>query len=382
MRQTVVGVFDRYEEARKAADMLQSSGIPATDVHVTAASETSEYGTSTTARAEHDEDQGLMARVRSFFAEVFGSGDDDHADVHQYAEHVRRGGAVVKVDVEDESRIDDVRDSLQSCGAVDIDERVAEWRQSGWTGDREQTPLSPDTTGLSGAPITARSDDRLGAEGRTEGEEVIPVLREEVRVGKRPVSGGGVRVYTHTEERPVEETVRLREERARVERRPADREVGAGDARAFQDRTIEVSESSEEPVVQKRARVVEEVVVGKEVRERSETVRDTERQTEVEVEPLQGKAFGAASRLRPYKEYDSDFRSDFSTRYGSGSGRFEDYGPAYEYGHSLAGDSRYAGRDWDSFEADARSDWERRYPDRPWERMKDAVRHAWQRVKS
>jgi uncharacterized protein (TIGR02271 family) len=123
--------------------------------------------------------------------------------------------------------------------------------------------------------------ERHAIEG--EQEQVLPVAREELAVGKRQVNQGGVRVYSHVTETPVEETVRLREERATVERRPVDRNVSAGDD-AFQERSFEVNETAEEPVVGKRSRVVEEVRVGKQASERDETIRDTVRQTNVEVE--------------------------------------------------------------------------------------------------
>jgi len=113
----------------------------------------------------------------------------------------------------------------------------------------------------------------------------IPVVEEEINIGKREVERGGVRVRTEVEERPVEEKVNLREEHVRVERRPVDRPASEADiARARQGGTIEVREKAEQPVVQKQARVVEEVVIGKEVNQRTETVRDTVRKTDVEVE--------------------------------------------------------------------------------------------------
>lgn len=90
-------------------------------------------------------------------------------------------------------------------------------------------------------------------------------------------------------ERPVEESVRLREERVSVERRPIDLPVTDADAHALKEGEIEVTERSEEAVVAKRARMVEEVVVNKEVVERDEAVRDSMRRTEVEVEKLEGR---------------------------------------------------------------------------------------------
>jgi uncharacterized protein (TIGR02271 family) len=120
------------------------------------------------------------------------------------------------------------------------------------------------------------------------GETTIPVVEEELEVGKREVERGGVRVESRVEERPVEKEVHLREERVHVERRPVDRPVTEGD-KAFREGTFEVTERAEEAVVAKTARVVEEVVVGKQVEEHTETVRDTLRRTDVDVQEVNTK---------------------------------------------------------------------------------------------
>jgi uncharacterized protein (TIGR02271 family) len=129
----------------------------------------------------------------------------------------------------------------------------------------------------------------IGTEGRLSdrGEEVIPVAEERLRVGKRDVSHGRVRIRSYVVETPVEEQVTLREERVAVERRPVDRALGDVE-QAFQERTIEAEERGEEAVVSKETRVTEEVVVRKEAEQRTETVSDTVRQTEVEVEDERG----------------------------------------------------------------------------------------------
>ncbi len=118
------------------------------------------------------------------------------------------------------------------------------------------------------------------------GDVTLPVIEERIAVGKRQVDRGGVRVQQHVTERPVEETVSLREEHVTVERRPANQPVDATNMEAFKEGVIEVTEMGEEAVVSKQARVVEEVVVGKEVTEHQETLRDTVRRTDVEVEQL------------------------------------------------------------------------------------------------
>jgi stress response protein YsnF len=103
-------------------------------------------------------------------------------------------------------------------------------------------------------------------------------------------------VQKRVSEIPVEEDVTLREERVNVNRRPADYTFHGSDAEAFQESVVEIREAYEELILNKKARVVEEVVINKEVDEHTETVRETLRKTEVEVEPLEpGRARGAAS---------------------------------------------------------------------------------------
>ena len=109
------------------------------------------------------------------------------------------------------------------------------------------------------------------------------MVEERLRVGKRDVNLGRVRVRSYVVEEPVSEDVRLREDRVEVERRPVDRAL-EGDEAAFVDRTIEAEERAEEAVVSKDARVTEEISLRRESQERTETVSDTVRRTEVEVE--------------------------------------------------------------------------------------------------
>jgi uncharacterized protein (TIGR02271 family) len=140
------------------------------------------------------------------------------------------------------------------------------------------------------APSIIRASDgdeaRRGS-GRAERRETVPVVEEGLEVGKRKVATGGVRVTSSVSERPVERTVTLREERVEAERRRADRELGPEEAEAaFEDRTVEMTATAEEAGVRKVARVVGEVTLGKRVGEREETVRDTVRRTEVEVEEI------------------------------------------------------------------------------------------------
>ena len=122
--------------------------------------------------------------------------------------------------------------------------------------------------------------------------------------------------------------------------------------------------------------------MGKDVSERTENVRDTVRRTEVNVEETPGRsgAGTAGSGTQGGRFDDSDFRTDFQSRYGRSGGSYETYQPAYQYGYEMASDPRYQGRSFEQVESDLQKDYARRYPNSIWERMKDAIRYGWDKV--
>jgi len=347
---TVVGVFDDYSTAERVARDLTNAGIPRESIEVK-----SNFMTGAAGRSNSEESH--EGGISGFFHRLFG-GDEEHG---HYAEAVRRGSAVVCVTAPRE-QLDEAVEIMNSAGAIDIDRRVASYRETGYERhDASAPPYSYDDA--------VRERERL--RGAEEGASV-PVLEEELQVGKRAVQRGGVRVYSHVVEQPVEENIELREEHVNVERRPVDRPVETGDMARMKDQSVEVTEMAEEAVINKRARVREEVVVGKETTKRTEKVRDTVRRTEVEVEPI-GKG-----EVRD--DYSADFRRDYESRYASSGAPYETMAPAYDYGYRSASDPRYKGRNWSDVENDLRTDYERNYPGSAWEKTKDAVRYGWEKV--
>jgi stress response protein YsnF len=111
----------------------------------------------------------------------------------------------------------------------------------------------------------------------------LPVV-EEVHIGKRTVDPGGLRVIKRLSETPVSQVINLRQQKATVERKPVDRPATEADFQNFREGTFEVRETAEEAVIGKTARVVEEVAVRQIVTSRAETVSDTVRKTNVDVE--------------------------------------------------------------------------------------------------
>ena len=187
-----------------------------------------------------------------------------------YKQAVRQGHSIVSADV-DEGYIDEAAEAMRHPEeGVDIDAYETEYRDA---------PASAETA------EGAYAADHASAAGATGETETIAVGEERLTLGKRVSERGSAHVRTYVQEIPVEERIRLREERLTVERRPVDRVVTGAEADAlFQDRDVEVTTRSEEAVIGKETVVTEEVVIGKEVTEREEVVEDTIRKTEVEIE--------------------------------------------------------------------------------------------------
>lgn len=352
---TVVAVFQNASDAQAAANELKANGFSQNDIYISS----DDTASTNLPRTEGTTEQ--EGGITGWFKRVFGGHDDEER--RRYEDALQSGNAILSVDVANQD-LNRVADILDRYSPVDIHR---EFGQTG-TATAAQAANAPRATATAAGARTGTT--RAGANE----QRAIPVVEEELKVGKRAVLRGGVRVYSRVVERPVEENIRLREERVRVDRQPVDRPVNEADLRAGADQVVEVKEYAEEPVVSKQARVVEEVRVNKEATERTEQVRDKVRRTEVRVEGI-GEGAGTTG-----SDLTEDFRQNFTTTYGSSGDRFETYAPAYQYGYEMANDPRYRGRSFSQVESDLRSDYGRRYPNSTWEKMKDAVRYGWDRV--
>jgi uncharacterized protein (TIGR02271 family) len=398
MKHTIAAVFENRSSAQAALDDLLASGFSRQDARLSEDSSTaatSATGTGTVAAAD---DHSITSNIKHFFADIFGS--DDHERARVYSTAVTRGHYVLTVNADSDAEVERASDIIEGYDPVDIDDKAAEWGSSlaGQDGLRTGLGSRLDSSSPSlqsqyaSSGLQSTSDDALlqtsqtslqgsayqGAQQRaTDTSAAIPVVQEELKVGKREVQRGGVRIYSRLVETPVNETIGLREEHVNVERHPVDRPVSLADADAFQEKSYELREMAEEAVVEKSARIVEEVVVGKEVSQRQENISDTVRSTEVEVEQLGGLS-GTASTAGD----DTYYRNHWTSNYAQDGGLYDDYDPAYRYGSSMAGSDLYRGRPWNEVEPTLRSDWETKYPGSTWEKMKAAVRHGWERITS
>ena len=270
--QTIIGAFDDRAQAERAVESLLQRGFSREEVHVE--------------RQEAAQNTGTReGGIAGFFASLFGDDDATRYHADAYDEAVRRGSSVVVVDARDEQQAEQAAACLHELGAFDVDERTRQWRSEGW-------------------------------EGR---EGVLNVVQEDMKVGKRSLDRGGVRVVQRVSEEPVREVLRLREERAVVDRRPVDRPAEAGDLHFREGTVAEVREMAEEPVVSKTARIVEEVRVGKQVNEREEVIEDKLRRKDVDVQKLERegqreRAIASDEEVRPADARDPEVRATRSNK--------------------------------------------------------------------
>jgi stress response protein YsnF len=272
MTRTVTALFDTRQEAEAAKARLQSSNIDADRIRVIDKDSTSSSSTSSSSSGSTSGDnKGFFSSLTDMFMP-----DEDR---HAYSEGISRGGFLVCAQV-DEHEADQAIQILEESNSVDFDERQEQWRGDGWAG---WTGGTMNNQGVSSGQMAAGYNQQqpqqqqafqatgqagqFGSQehGRVVQEEHIPLVEEELRVGKREVNRGSARVRSFVREVPVHEQVSLREEHVDVERRPVsgERIDPARASEMLQDRTIEMTETSEEAVVGKEARVTEEVVVAR-----------------------------------------------------------------------------------------------------------------------
>ncbi len=297
---TLTAFFDTRAAADQAISDLEAAGIPRQHISRVdgGTSTTSTTGTGST---------GFLASLKDMFM--------PEEDRYGYAEGLNRGGFLVSVRA-DEANYTRVMDILDRDGAVDMDEREASWRSQGWAGHQASattssttgyaatgaastlaatgaTAATARTSATSGTAATTGTTAGLAASGAARSlkageDETISVYEEQLRIGKRDVSHGRVRLRSYVVETPVEEQVALRSERVEIERHPVDRAVTSADV-AFTDRTLEAEEYAEEAIVAKDVRVKEEIGLRKVAEQRTETVSDKVRRTEVEIEDERGR---------------------------------------------------------------------------------------------
>jgi len=216
--------FDSRSDAETAVSRLKDAGIVERDIRFMPGYEADRE----TAAVASDDRGGFWSKLEDWFFP-----DEDRA---AYAEGLRRGGFLVSVSNLSDALYETAHDILDDEGSIDIDERADTWRQEGWNANSSNEPIASSTddaareqrrfdSGVDGVSQAAASskEDAFDAGAR---DETIPVVEENLRVGKRDVNNGSVRVRAYTVEQPVREDVSLDETVRRTEVEVEDQRTG------------------------------------------------------------------------------------------------------------------------------------------------------------
>jgi len=245
MTTSIIGLFESGEIAKKVLDELARAGGKKDAMEILQDAPTDEIS-NRLIEAGYDKDKA-----------------------RRYADVLQKGGALVIAEADDD-KADDALDAMRRFGALSPEaliERIGKQE----TAKRE----------------TNRQETEQREKEETESAQVI---EEELEVGKAQTTGGK-RLKVSVSEQEVQERVTLLEENVEAERNRVDRVLKPEEAdKAFQERTIEMTETREKPVVSKQAHVVEEVVLTKHSGEREVTVSGTVRRQDVTVEDIGGKS--------------------------------------------------------------------------------------------
>ena len=343
MAKTIVGLYDDRTTAHKVVADLEAAGFG--EDHLRFFS--NEDGDAT----PYDIDDASTSTLGRY-----GVSDEES---RFYSEGARRGGTIVIARVHD-SNVDDAVDIMARHNPVRYEDR-----KSDYLADYDESAQA----------YNANQIQENRSRYADQAQERLQEIEEHLKIGKREVVRGGVRVHKYVDTDVQEETLRLREEEVHVDRTAVNRTLSPDEAdAAFKEETVELVERSEEAIVEKETVVTGEVAVGKDVKMREETVGGEVRSTRVEVERIAGETFAKA---------EPTFRSHYDATFASTGKSFDTYKPAYQYGYA-AGET-YRDRDFSAVESDLRSDYSTRYHDGDegmWNEFKDAVQHGYREAKA
>jgi stress response protein YsnF len=267
----VVTLFDTAQHAEAARHNLEAAGFSSGDISTI---------TNTTLALAGDKlrEPGLWTRL-------FGK-DIQPYEAGVYGRAVESGGCVLTIRVP-ESDVAKATNILNQHQAVDLQKRAIEEGLLSADAPARGAALAQPAAMAAGRSISGE------AAGMLAGEEVLRLAEEQLDVGKRVVQDGSTRIRRFVTERPVEAKVTLHEEHTQVIRRAISDRDPVRDV-DWTDKTIEVTDTIEEPIVTKSVHIAEEVVIRKEAKDTVTTLRDKVRRQQVEVERMPGN--GPASK--------------------------------------------------------------------------------------
>lgn len=269
-QEKIVTLFDSAIQAEAAKRNLVKAGFSDRDISLIS--------------GERLQQEGQSIKHPSIWQRLFGhTVDKEQADV--YTRAMDKGGVVLTLRTEEE-KLARAMTILHSHDSVDVPSRMQSTVENG----APAAGVNP----TAGKQFAGETNDRqlenrqaeprrTSLTGDESEEDILRLAEEQIEVGKRLVSEGSTRVRRYTVTDQVSEDISLHEQHADIFRRSVNEPALAGEV-DWSEKTVEVAETHEQPVINKTTHVKEEVVVRTDGSERTETINDTVRRQEVDID--------------------------------------------------------------------------------------------------
>lgn len=271
--ETLVAVYDTQVHADAAVKALKAAGFAETDISVFDSARL-KAGKSPSGVKE----PGLWHRL--FGADVY------QHEANIYGETIEDGGVVISVRVPS-NEVAHARAVLDIHRPVDVHDRAVT------SGVAPAAHVEAVEKKLSTIPLATMQQVAVSPKLAAAQPDVLRLAEEHLEVGKVMAETGRTRVRRFMTERDVAEDVTLHEEHAEVIRKAISDTAFVGDI-DWADEEIEVVETAEHALINKTARIVEEVSLKKIGSDHVETIKDKIRRQQVEIQRV-----GADGKIIP-----------------------------------------------------------------------------------
>ncbi|WP_342640885.1 YsnF/AvaK domain-containing protein [Rhodoligotrophos ferricapiens] len=262
--QTMVAVFDSPKQANRVMKALQAAGFAEADISLFDKGRLSSNGKN-------------KLTDPAVWQKLFGDGIFEH-EAAVYSQALDQGGVVLSLRVID-------NEVAHAAGILDLHHPIDVHDRAKTNGIAKPAHVDTIAKALAATPLPADQKVAVTPKLADAHDDVLRLAEEQLNVGKEKVETGKTRVRRFVTERPVTANVTLHEEHADVIRKAITDPSYVADV-DWADSTIEVVETAEHALVNKTARIVEEVSLKLTGSDHVETVHDKVRRQQVEIEHI------------------------------------------------------------------------------------------------
>jgi len=267
--ETLVAAFDTKEHATAAVNALKAGGFHSDDISIFDHSRLS-VGRDVI---------GVAPKHAGLWHWLFGS-DLNLYEARVYGSTIDDGGTVVSVRVP--------RDQVaQASGILDLHHPIDVHDRAVTSGYAPAAHVQAATKEIAAAatPLAKVQSVAVTPKLAEVHSDTLRLAEEQLQVGKKLVETGRTSVRRFTTERDVSQDVTLHEEHAEVLRKAVSQPAELADV-DWADGELEATETKEQALVNKTARVVEEVSLRKKGDDHVETIHEKLRRQQAEIEQV------------------------------------------------------------------------------------------------